>query len=363
MAPIRSRFAGTVADGVDKAYACCGADVIGPFDVVGRRNGALVCRISEPVRKAAYRKVEVPTRMSDAAVSRIFSGCDKAPRYSGVTGDSRADGLLASSVDGVVSFASDSWDVIQGFTSILAERGIPYSMRSSSELAIEDLALCERCKAIPVDTRVAEDGFMCGYLAPMVKSGRVPGCPDWAIEGLGGRVVVAKDRFGNPMVSPMCAGTHPFDLLCPAEGAADVGIAEGFRFAAAESVFVSALDLSGYSVSRIWSDSLCSMFSASRKGSRMDLVVMHELCDSAVSQLKGHAVPEGAAVVTLSRGIRAARYSKVMPLLDVRGLDWSCTDSLFSEPDSPRLDLSAPVKDEMERALDIIWAVGPGSEV
>jgi hypothetical protein len=50
-----------------------------------------------------------------------------------------------------------------------------------------------------------------------------------------------------------------------------------------------------------------------------------------------------------------------MPLLGVRGFDWSCTEGLFSDPEETGLELSGPVKDEMERALEVIWAVGPGS--
>ncbi len=360
--PVRSRFAGTVADGVDTALVCCGEEAIGPFEVIDRRQGALVCRVSEPVRKAAYRKIDVPMRVSDASVERIFSGCEAAPEYVSVTGDSVVDGLLASSADGVVAFVSENWDVIQGFASMLKAKGIQYSMRSASEMAIDDEALCERCRSIPVESRMAEDGFMRGFLAPKVDAGRVPGCPDWAVESLGGRVIVAKDRYGNPVISPMSAHIPPFDSLCVAkEDEAREGVPGGFRFAAAESVFVSALDMSGYAVERVWSDSLCSMFEASSDGPGLEIVAMQELCDSAVSQLKDHPVPEGAVVVTLSSGIRAAPYSKVMPLLGVRGFDWSCTEGLFSDPEESGLDLSAPVKEEMERALEVIWAVGPGS--
>ncbi len=362
LVPVRSRFAGSVSDGVGSVLVCCGEDVIGPFEVVGRRQGVLECRVSEPVRKVPYRKVEVPMRVSDSAVSKILSGCDPAPEYVSVTGDSRLDGLLASSEGGTIVFASENWDVIQGFGSLLESKGVSYSMRSASEMAVDDRSLCDRCKAIPVESRVAEDGFMCGFLAPKVDSGRVPGCPGWAVESLGGRIIVAKDRYGNPVISPMCTHIPPFDSLCTK--AADVskeGIPEGFRFAAAESVFVSALDMSGYYVERIWSDSLCSMFKATAGGSSLEIVAMQELCDSAVSQLKDHPVPEGAIVATLSSGIRAALYSKVMPLLGVRGFDWSCTEGLFSDPADSGLELSAPVKEEMERALEIIWAVGPGA--
>ncbi|MBO4348606.1 MAG: hypothetical protein J5812_03415 [Candidatus Methanomethylophilaceae archaeon] len=360
--PIRSRFAAPVVDGADKAFVCCGEEAMGPFEIVSRRQGALVCRVSEPVRKAQYRKIDVPMRLSDSAVSRIFSNGEAAPEYASVTGDSRIDGLLASSEDGVVMFASDSWDVIQGFTSLLEGKGISYSMRSASELAVDDKGLCERCRSIPVESRMAEDGFMCGFLAPKVDAGRVPGCPGWAVENVGGRVLVAKDRYGNPVISSMSAHIPPFDSLCTAAaGESSGGVPEGFRFAAAESVFVSALDMSGYSVERVWSDSLCSMFEAESMGSRLEIVAMQELCDSVVSQLKDHPVSERAIVVTLSCGIRAAPYSKVMPLLGVRGFDWSCTEGLFSDPEETGLELSGPVKDEMERALEVIWAVGPGS--
>ncbi len=339
----------------------CEGEAVGPFEVVGARQGALECRVSEPVRRSSYRKVDVPTRISDASVGRIFSDW-KAPAYETVTGDSRLDGLLAASEGGVVSFASEAWDVIQGFTSLLGERGIQYSMRSASELAIEDGGLCDRCRAIPVEARMAEDGFMCGFLAPLADSGRVPGCPDWAVEEFGGRVIVARDRYGNPVVSPMCCGIPPFDVLCGrAGGGAPGGILERFSFTAAESVFVSALELSGYAVDRAWSDGLCSMFRASKGGSSLDVVVTQELSDLAVSQLKCHPVPDGALVSTLSSRIRVAPYSKVRPLLDVRGFDWSCTEGLFSEPAGSGLALSAPVMEEMERALEVIWAVGPGS--
>jgi len=362
VAPVRSRFAGSVIDGAEKVLVCCEGDAIGPFDVVGKKQGALVCRVFDPVRRVAYRRIDVPMRVSDASVSKIFAGCEEGPEYSSVTGDSRLDGLLAASKDGVVTFASENWDVIQEFTALLAEKGISYSMRSASELVVDDPGLCERCRSIPEETRIPEDGFMCGFLAPMVDSGRVPRCPEWAVEKLGGKVIVAKDRYGNPVISPMSAHIHPFDSLCVKKDE-DVhgGVPEGFRFAAAESVFISALELSGYSLERVWSDSLCSMFEATGGEGALDIVVMQELCDSSVSQLKDHPVPDGAIVATLSSGIRAAPYSKVMPLLGVRGFDWSCTEGLFAVPVESGLELSAPVKEEMERALEVIWAAGPGS--
>jgi len=362
VAPVRSRFPGSVIDGAEKVLVSCDGEAIGPFDVVGKKQGALVCRVFDTVRKAPYRKVEVPMRVSDSSVSRIFSGCEDAPGYASVTGDSRLDGLLASSKDGIVAFASENWDVIQEFTALLAEKGIQYSMRSASELAVEDLALCEKCRSIPVESRLSEDGFMCGFLAPLVYDGRVPKCPGWAVEKLEGRVIVAKDRYGNPVISPMSAHIHPFDSLCTSKNEESRGgVPDGFRFAAAESVFISALELSGYSLVNVWSDSQCSMFKATNGERTLDTVVMQELCDSSVSQLKDHPVPEGAVAVTLSKGIRAAPYSKVMPLQGVRGFDWSCTEGLFSDPAESGLELSAPVKEEMERALEVIWVAGPGS--
>ena len=81
--PIRSRFAAPVVDGADKAFVCCGEEAMGPFEIVGRRQGALICRVSEPVRKAPYRKIDVPMRLSDSAVSRIFSSGEAVPEQSG----------------------------------------------------------------------------------------------------------------------------------------------------------------------------------------------------------------------------------------------------------------------------------------
>ena len=336
--------------------------MIGPFDVVGKRRGSLVCKVSGPVRKARHRRIDIPMRVPDATIDRLFADCDPAPKHVPVAGDSRLDGLLASASDGVVAFASENWDVIQEFVSLLTDNGIPHSMRSASELVIEDKALCGRCAAIPVDERIPDDGFMCGFLSPMIDSGRVPGCPDWAVESTGGRVIVAKDRYGNPMISPMCAHLHPFELLCvPKDAGKAGGVPQEFMFAAAESVFASSLDLSGYSVDRIWSDGCCCMLRASSGGSSTDLVVTSDISEAVMSQLKCHPVPAGALVVALSKGIRVAPYSKITPFHGVKGLDWSCTEKLFSDPASSGLELSAPIRAETERALAIIWAAGPGS--
>ena len=356
VAPAMSRFAVSPADGADRAFVSCGNELIGPFDIVGKGSGTVSCKISEPIRRMQHQPVDVPTRIADSMASKLLGGAEAIPKYEGVTGDSVADGLLASAEDGIIRFESDNWDVVRHYSDVLDKAGISHSLASSSEISVDDKGLCGRCASIPEDLRVSDDGFMSGFLATKVRSGRIYGCPDWAKRAFGSRVLVASDPYGNPAVSKMSSSIYPFGILV-AEGvdSAEDKVPESFRFAAAETVYVTALDLSGYKATRIWGDSLTSMYKAERSGESYKVIIMRKLCDESVSQLRNRPCYFDAVAVALDPGIMAAPYGKVKPLLDVKGFDWSVADGIFSEEDACGPRISGPVLEEAEHFLRIIW--------
>ncbi len=356
LAPVMSPFAMSPADGAGHALISCGGELIGPFEIVGKGSGTVSCRISEPIRRIPHPPVDIPTRIADSMASKILESADKIPEYVGITGSSVADGLLASAEGGTIRFASDSWDVVRHYSALLDDAGIPHSMASSSEITVSDRDLCARCAAIPADSRISDDGFMSGFLAPKVRSGRVYGCPEWAKLAFGSRVLVAADPYGNPAVSLMCSSTYPFGVLAAeAAGGGDKGVPESFRFAAAETVYVTALELSGYKVSRIWGDSLSGMFRAERGDGSFRVAVMRRLCDETMSQLRNRQSDGNLVAVSLDPRIMAAPYGKIKPLLGVKGFDWQVADGIFSGGEECGPKISGPVLEEAERFLRIIW--------
>ena len=354
--PVISRFASSPAEGARNAFISCGEELMGPFEICGTDSGSVFCRISEPVRRIPYRRTDIPTRISDSMASKLLSGAEKIPPYAGVTGSSEADGLLASAEGGTIRFVSENWDVVRHCASVLGEAGVSFSMASASEISVGDAELCSRCAAIPEASRISDDGFMSGFLAPRVRSGRIYGCPEWARGACGGKVLVASDRYGNPAVSAMSSGVYPFGILAaePSGGAGE-GVPESFMFAAAETVYRTALEFSGYEVSCIWEDSLSEMLSAVRGGSRFKVIVLRRLCDSSVSQLRNHACGRDAAVVALDPRIREAPFLKVEPLLGVKGFDWAVAEGMFAGPGECGPEICKPALEEAERFLGIIW--------
>ena len=348
----RSQQPSTVYDGVSKILLYSDGRVVGPFDLVSDDGGSVSCGISEPVLSVPHGPVRVPMRISDTMASRLLSSAKPAPGYVPVTGDSFADGLLASAEDGRIRFVSEDWDVMSRCTSVLSGLKIPFSMTSPFEIHIDDEDLCSKCAAIPVPSRIPDDGFMSGFLAPRTSAGRVLRCPDWAVEAYGGKVIVARDPYGNPTVSPMCSKTFPFDRIGRPEGRADAqGVPESFAFAAAEAIYLSALESGGYAVSRVWSDSMCSMCRASKDGSALTLVLIPRLCDEAAFQMRDHDIPESARVVALGRKVRSAPMERVKPFLSARGIDWKCVSALSD----PGPDVTERVAAEAERCLGAVW--------
>lgn len=348
----RSRQSSTVYEDVSGVFLYSDGRLVGPFDMVSNDGGSASFSISEPVRSVPYQPVRTPTRIPDALASRLLSSAEPALEYVSVTGDGFADGLLASAEDGRIRFVSEDWDVMSRCTSVLSSLRIPFSMTSPFEILVDDEALCSKCAAIPVPSRVPNDEFMSGFLAPRTSAGRVLRCPEWAVEAYGGKVIVARDPYGNPTVSPMSSDIFPFDRIGRPEDRADaLRVPESFAFAAAEAIYMSALESGGYAVSRIWSDSLCSMCQASKDGDSLTLVLIPRLCDEAAFQMRDHDIPGSARVVALGRKIRSAPMERVKPFLSARGIDWTCVSALSD----PGPDVTERVAAEAERCLGAVW--------
>ena len=242
--------------------------------------------------------------------------------------------------------------MLSHYTSLLSSLGIRYSMTSPFEIRVDDAGLCSRCAGIPVSSRTSDDGFMSGFLAPRTSSGRVFGCPEWAVESFGGRVVVSRDDYGNPAVSPMSSTVFPFDSIGVQHSREMTsGVPESFAFAAAEAVFMSALESGGYEASYVWQDSLCSMCEASREGETLTLVLVPRLSDEVVFQMRDHGIPDSASVVSLGRKIHSAPLEKVRPFLGAKGIDWSCVSAISG----PGPDIPPRVAEEAERCLGAVW--------
>ncbi len=348
----KPRGGSSVYDGASGLFVYSGGRVVGPFSILSVSDGTVRCGVSEPVRSVPHDEVRIPTRISDSMADRLLSSAPLPSGYVPITGDASVDGLLASAVDGRIRFASEDWDVMSHYTSLLSGLGIPFTMTSPFEIRVDDSGLCSRCAAVPVPSRVSDDRFMSGFLAPRTSSGRVFGCPDWAVEAFGSRVVVTRDPYGNPSVSPMSSGVFPFDRIGAARSRDDTPrVPESFAFAAAEAVFLSALESGGYEVDGVWQDSLCSMCEASKGDLALTLVLVPRLSDETVFQMRDHVIPDSATVVALGRRIRSAPMERVRPFLSAKGIDWSCVSAISG----PGPEIPPQVAEEAERCLGAVW--------
>ncbi|MBO4798740.1 MAG: hypothetical protein J5494_08250 [Candidatus Methanomethylophilaceae archaeon] len=342
--PLRTKFAGSLAEDVDFVYACSGQDLIGPFAVTGTGSGELICKAEEAVLKFPYREVKCPLRIRNEIIREALP---PVPEYESVTGDPFTDGLIASSSGGTITFESGNWQLIRHCASRLSAAGISYSMDNASEIRIGGSGLPD----ISVSDGRYSDGFMAGFLSSKTVSGKVFGCPEELIGSFGSRAILFRDPYGNVSVSPMSSDVYPFgiDGICRKDPGNIKGI---FAFSASESAFLYAMEYSGYAVKCLWSDSAAGMYSFSGENGSYDIILVPEMRDGVFSGFKGRRIADGALVAVLRNGPKYALFGSLKPLSGVTGCGWRHFEGFFTEsgPEMPQT-----VRDELKRGLKIIW--------
>ena len=345
----------------------------------------ILCKLVEPLREIIYSEdldVPVSGERVDEWLSRPLPGSHRES----ITGNREIDGLLTNCVKDSrrpgyqVLFDRDVASLVHYYSGVLNGLGIKHSIFRKKVLYIPDKALCERCLDRIDDT---DDLHSIGSWIPNCSAIRgKPGryapselqmmrtirMPDRGFKcGMreGSSLIVIRDSYGRPILSPMCLNEHPVnEAIYPEDeeewSTPSTMLCQGTSrssLCAAFSMATEMFSMCGYQTDVVCNDGFhCHI--VLRSSGRIHDVMLTPTIDEGLKEVCSiHDMPENTCVVLLKNEGPMFNIVKMTDITDCGFDECGFECKLMPLDINTLIPVEPALIREMKPKMDIIWSI------